>query len=259
MLGAVFGDVAGSRFEWYNNKSKEFELLAGECHPTDDSVMTCAVADALMSGADPAAVMQKWGRDYPGYGYGCRFLDWIYAPIPAPYNSWGNGSGMRTAPVGWLFDSLEETLAVAEKISAVTHNHPEGIKGAQAVSAAVYLARTGSSREQIGAYLRENFYPLDFTLDEIRPDYDFDVSCQGSVPQALVAFLESTGFEDAVRNAISIGGDSDTIAAMTGAVSEAFYGIPDELVDRLMPFVDERMMDVIRRFGRRTGLYQRLQ
>ncbi|MBE6760072.1 MAG: ADP-ribosylglycohydrolase [Ruminococcaceae bacterium] len=259
MLGAIFGDVVGSRFEWNNIKSKNFELLVSRCEPTDDSVMTCAVAESILSGEDPVAVMQRWGRDYPGYGYGSNFVGWIYSSAPAPYNSWGNGSGMRTSPVGWLFGSLEETLAAAEKYSAVTHNHPEGIKGAQAVSAAIYLARTGSSKEQIAAYLRENFYALDFTLDEIRPSYGFDVSCQGSVPQALQAFLESTDFEDAIRSAISIGGDSDTIAAMTGAVAEAFYGIPDELIDRLLPFVDERMMDVVRRFGRRTGLYPRLQ
>ena len=145
MLGAIFGDVAGSRFEWYNHKSKDFQLLVKECHATDDSVMTCAVAETLLDGSDPVAVMQKWGRDYPGYGYGGNFLFWIHSRHPTPYNSWGNGSGMRTSPVGWLFDSMEETLSEAERISAVTHNHPEGIKGAQAVSAAIYLSLTDSS------------------------------------------------------------------------------------------------------------------
>jgi len=258
MLGAIFGDVVGSRFEWHNTKSKEFELLTPKCSPTDDSVMTCAVAEALLTGADPAAVMQKWGRSHPDYGYGGSFGRWIYAENPAPYNSWGNGSGMRTSSVGWLCSSMEQVLAEAERISAVTHNHPEGIKGAQAVSAAVYLARTGTDKEAIRAYLTEHFYPLDFTLDEIRPDYDFDVSCQGSVPQALEAFLESESFEDAIRCAISIGGDSDTIAAMTGAVAEAYYGIPDELVQRLLPYLDEEMLDILRAFGKATGLYTKL-
>jgi len=258
MLGAIFGDVVGSRFEWHNTKTKDFELLVDRCSPTDDSVMTCAVAEALLDGSDPARVMQQWGRDYPGYGYGGNFSGWIYSDVPRPYNSWGNGAGMRTSAVGWLFDSLEVTLAVAKEISSVTHDHPEGIKGGQAVSAAVFLARSGSSKEEIADYLRNNFYSLDFTLDQIRPTYTFDVSCQGSVPQALVAFLESDSFEDAIRGAVSIGGDSDTIAAMTGAVAEAYYGIPDQLIDRLLPFIDDRMMEVITRFGRRTGLYRRL-
>lgn len=258
MLGAIFGDVAGSRFESYNIKTKEFELFTSDCMPTDDSIMTCAVAEILLDGSDPVETMRKWGKAYPGYGYGMSFLEWIYSENPRPYNSWGNGAGMRTSPVGWLCGSLEEVLAEARRISAVTHNHPEGIKGAQAVSAAVYLARTGSTKEQIADYLRGNFYPLDFTLDQIRPTYDFDVSCQGSVPQALVAFLESDSFEDAIRGAISIGGDSDTIAAMTGAVAEAYYGIPDELMDALLPFLDERMLSLVRRFGKAAGLYQRL-
>ena len=258
MLGAIFGDVVGSRFEWYNIKTKDFELLINECGPTDDSVMTCAVAECLLDGSDPVAVMQRWGRQYPGYGYGSNFAAWIDSAHPTPYNSWGNGSGMRTSAVGWLFDSLEETLAQAERISAVTHNHPEGIKGAQAVSAAIYLARTGSTKEQIAHYLRQNYYPLDFTLDEIRPHYFFDVSCQGSVPQALMAFLESESFEDTIRNAVSIGGDSDTIAAMTGAVAEAYYGIPEHLVEAILPFLDDQMLEVVRRFGQRTGLYSRL-
>ena len=258
MLGAIFGDIVGSRFEWNNLKSKEFVLLTTSCMPTDDSVMTCAVAECLLDGSDPVEAMQCWGRDYPGYGYGGNFEAWLYQDNPVPYNSWGNGAGMRTSAVGWLFDSLEETLAEAERISSVTHNHPEGIRGAQAISAAIYLARTGSTKEQIANYLRRYFYDLDFTLDEIRPTYGFDVSCQGSVPQALVAFLESSDFEDAVRNAVSIGGDSDTIAAMTGAVAEAYYGIPDELIDQILPFIDDRMLEVVCRFGEEVGLYQQL-
>ncbi len=259
MLGAIFGDVVGSRFEWNNIKTKEFELLHRNCGPTDDSIMTCAVAESLLSGSDLVETMQRWGRLYPYAGYGGSFSSWIKADHPHPYNSWGNGSAMRTSPVGWLFDSIEETLEQAKRISAVTHDHPEGIKGAQAISAAVYYARRGQSKDDIGSYIKEHFYPLGFTLDEIRPDYDFDVSCQGSVPQAIVAFLESSSFEDAIRNAVSIGGDSDTIAAMAGAIAEAYYGIPDDLVDALLPFLDERILSVVRAFGKKTGLYQRVQ
>jgi len=259
MLGAIFGDVVGSRFEWNNIKTKDFELLHRNCGPTDDSIMTCAVAESLLSGSDLVETMQRWGRLYPYAGYGGNFSSWIYADHPHPYNSWGNGSGMRTSPVGWLFDSIGETLEQAKRVSAVTHDHPEGIKGAQAVSAAVYYARRGQSKDDIESYIKEHFYPLGFTLDEIRPGYDFDVSCQGSVPQAIVAFLESDSFEDAIRNAVSLGGDSDTIAAMAGAIAEAYYGIPDDLVDALLPFLDERILSVVRAFGKKTGLYQRVQ
>lgn len=231
MIGAIVGDIAGSRFEWHNIKTKEFEFLMRDCHFTDDTVMSLAVCDALMScktdhGDLPAQAivcMQEYGVDYPDAGYGGRFRQWIAENNPQPYNSWGNGSAMRVSGCGYAATSVEEAIRLADMVTAVTHNHPEGMKGAEATAVAVFLARTGKNLLEIRDYINKNYYPINFTLDSIRDGYEFDVSCQGSVPQALEAFFESTCFEDAIRNAISIGGDSDTIAAITGAVAEAYY------------------------------------
>lgn len=252
MLGAIIGDIAGSRFEFHNHKSTDFELFTLSCRPTDDSTMTLAVALALLrSGGDrnvlpQAAItaMRELGGKYR-YGYGSSFRRWLFEDDPKPYGSWGNGAGMRVSPCGWAAASLEEALALSDAVTGVTHDHPEGLKGARAIAAAVFLARQGASRDEIRKHIVQQYYALDFTLDEIRPDYRFDVSCQGSVPQAIEAFLESASFEHAIRLAISIGGDSDTIAAMTGAIAGAFYGIPEDIRNDALVFLDEARREIL--------------
>ena len=216
MLGAIIGDIVGSRYEWHNIKTKEFELLTsiGHCRPTDDSIMSLAVAKAILNckadytRLDQQAVscMQELGRQYPHAGYGGKFHKWIYDDNPQPYNSFGNGAAMRVSPCGFAASSLDESISLARAVTEVTHNHPEGMKAAEATSAAIFLARSGKSILEIRDYIEAHYYRIDFTLDGIRPSYSFDVTCQGSVPQAFEAFFESTGFEDAIRNAISIGG-----------------------------------------------------
>lgn len=237
MLGAIVGDIAGSTREWHNIKSKSFELLPKKSFFTDDSVMTLAIARWLVE--DPAheagtlvLSMQDLGRRYPHAGYGGRFRGWLVDQDPQPYNSWGNGSGMRVSPVALFAKSLDEGLDLAKRSAEVTHNHPEGIKGAQAVAAAAFMAGHGTSKAEIKKYVSDTFgYNLNRSIAQIRPTYTFTESCQGSVPEAIIAYLESKDFEDAIRNAISIGGDSDTIAAMTGAIAAAEYGIPQEFAD----------------------------
>lgn len=237
MLGAVIGDMVGSIYEWDNIKKKDFPFFSSECFPTDDSIMTIAVAKAILEndgkveGLSEKTVewMQKIGRQYPNCGYGGRFRGWMNSSDPKPYRSYGNGAAMRISACGWAGHSLEEVKRLSYAVTVVTHDHPEGVKGAEATACAIFLARTGRSRDEIRAFIEENYYKLDITLDEIRPYYQFDVTCQGTVPYAIRAFLESDSFEDAVRNAISIGGDSDTLAAITGSIAEAFYGIPDDL------------------------------
>ena len=262
MLGAIIGDIAGSRFEWNNIKTKEFDLLTHHCKFTDDTVMSLAVAQALLDcgakskyfAAACVKAMQKLGQRYPHAGYGGRFRGWIYANDPQPYKSWGNGSAMRVSACGWVADTLENVLELAEISAAVTHNHPEGIKGAQATATAIFLARKGKSIPEIHDYIVNNFYPLDFTLDDIRDGYSFDVSCQGSVPQAIEAFLESTSFEDAIRNAVSIGGDSDTIAAITGSIAEAYYGIPDAIRKHALTFLTDDLLATLNAFEAKYGI-----
>jgi len=231
MLGAIAGDVLGSVYEFDPIKTKDFELLDPECFFTDDTVMSVAVADSLMNGVDYVESLQTWARKYPDGGYGGRFGNWIYEDFPEPYNSFGNGSAMRCSSVGWLFDYEEAVLNEAEKSAEFTHNHSEGIKGAQAVALGVMLGRKGCCKNEIREKLETYFdYDLSQKLEQIRPEYGFDETCQGSVPQAVIAFLESTDFEDAIRNAISLGGDADTQACITGALAEAYYKhIPDEI------------------------------
>ena len=266
MMGAIVGDIAGSRFEWHNRKSKQFTFLKGKeeggyaCQFTDDTVMTIAVADAIAkwrarSDASYGALsriaiesMQAFGRLYPHAGYGGSFRRWLAADNPQPYNSWGNGAAMRVSACGWAGQTLDEVKAMSRAVTEVTHNHPEGIKGAEATAVATFLARTGKPMEEIREVIVRDYYPLDFTLDEIRPTYEFDVSCQGSVPQALEAFFESTSFEDAIRNAVSIGGDSDTIAAITGAVAGAFYGVPEGIRSKAETFLDKPLLKTLRDF-----------
>ena len=256
MLGAVIGDIAGSRFEWNNTKSKDFEFFAPGCRITDDSVMTLAIARAILDsagrrdrlGAEAVRCMQSFGRRWARGCYGGSFSRWLMSEHPRPYGSWGNGSAMRVSACAWAASSLEDALDMARRVTEVTHDHPEGIRGAEAVTAAIWLARQGEGREAIRRHVEKRYYPLDFTLDDIRPGYGFDVSCQGSVPQAIEAFLESEDFEDAVRNAISLGGDSDTIGAMAGSIAEAFYGIPRTFRDRASDYLPSELEDVVKEF-----------
>lgn len=259
ILGACVGDTIGSMYEFSNVKTTEFPLFGEWTEFTDDTVMTLAVADALLKSKEDlqpisyvfVESMRELGRAYPNAGYGGRFASWLESGLahPRPYNSWGNGSGMRVSPVAWAFDSLELVEYVAAESAKVTHNHPEGIKGAQAIAGCTYLARAGKGNSEIRDYACGRFgYELGFTLDDIREDYIFDVSCQGSVPQAIQAFLESDSFENAVRLAVSIGGDSDTIAAMTGAIAQARYGVPEDIENEVRSKLPEGLLAINDRF-----------
>ena len=259
MIGAIIGDIAGSRYERVNHKSKEFELFDKKCRPTDDSVMSLAVAKAILAcegnyeelSANAIACMQELGRIYKDAGYGGSFYKWLFTENPQPYNSYGNGAGMRVGPCGFAAKTLEEAKELAAKVTRVSHDHPEGMKGAEAIAVAVFLAKSGKSKEEIRTFIEENYYKIEFTLDGIRKKYTFDVSCQGSVPVALEAFFEANDFEDAIRNAISVGGDSDTIAAMAGAVAEAFYGIPENVIRSAIPYLDRQEMEILCTFEKK--------
>ena len=231
MLGAIIGDIVGSVYEWHPIKTKGFPFFADNCFFTDDSVCTVAVADILLHDLPPAETMQKWCQRYPGRGYGGNFSGWIYADPPEPYDSYGNGAAMRVSAAAFLNgDDLAAALAAADKVTEITHNHPEGMKGARATTHAIWLAFQGESPTNIRQVITTEYsYDLTKTVDEIRPDYAFDVTCQGTVPQAITCALESVSYEDAVRNAISLGGDADTLAAIAGAIAEAMHGIPDAL------------------------------
>ena len=256
MLGAIIGDIAGSRFEWNNIKNKEFRFLHRRCHVTDDSVMSLAIAKAILDCDDreselsSAAVkwMQTLGRRYPRAGYGGRFYDWIQTKDPKPYNSYGNGAAMRVSACGFAAATLEEAKNMACKVTEVSHNHSESIKAAEAVASTIFMAMHGSSMEEIKDYISANYYVIDFTLDSIRDTYTFDVSCQGSVPQAFAAFFEASDYEDAIRNAISIGGDSDTIAAIAGSMAEAYFGIPESLRERGMEYLRDDLKEILVEF-----------
>ena len=253
MIGAIAGDIIGSVYERVNIKTVEFPLFQKRSRFTDDTVLSVALADAILHGADYASKLKEYYRLYPRAGYGGAFMEWACSDSMAPYNSWGNGSAMRVSPVGFAFDTLETVLDEARKSAAVTHNHPEGIKGAQAVAACVFLARTGSNREEIRQYVTGSFgYDLSESIDSIRPHYTFDVSCQGSVPQAITAFLESVDLEDAIRKAVSIGGDSDTIACIAGGIAHAFYGgIPHFMAERVHEILDQRLNSILEEFSLR--------
>jgi ADP-ribosylglycohydrolase len=257
MLGAIAGDMIGSVFEARNRKSKDFRLFGMLSRFTDDTVLTVATADILMHGDDYASKYKKYYWRYPLAGFGKGFTVWATLNRPQPYNSWGNGSAMRVSPIGFAFNDLETVLQEAKCSAEVTHNHPEGIKGAQAIAAAIFLARTGHSKDEIKTYIESKFaYDLSNTLDEIRPTYRFDVSCQGSVPQAVIAFLESIDFEDAIRNAISLGGDSDTIACMAGGIAQAFYGgVPEAIAQQVFQRLDQSLREVTESFMSRYNLY----
>jgi ADP-ribosylglycohydrolase len=256
MLGAIAGDVIGSVHESARTKTKDFPLLTPQSRFTDDSVLTVAVADCLLHGRDYVDAFHDYFHAYPNAGYGSTFWLWASGRRREPYQSWGNGSAMRVSPVAYARATLEEVLAEARRSAAVTHDHREGIRGAQATAAAVYLARTGSTKEQIRRYIEERFdYFLDETVDDLRPTYPFDASCQGSVPQSILAFLESNGFEDAVRNAISLGGDADTMACIAGAIAEAYYGgVPPEIAEPVLARLDDHLRGVVSAFRERYGM-----
>lgn len=264
MLGAIIGDIIGSRFEWNNHRSKDFNLFSAECFFTDDTVMTLAVAKALLdckgnySNLSEKAIsaMQEIGRPYPDCGYGGMFECWIYSNDPKPYNSYGNGAAMRVSACGFIAKTLEEAKELSRKVTEVTHNHPEGIKGAEATTVAIFLARNGHKIDEIREYINEHYYKMNFTLDEIRDTYEFNETCQETVPQAIMAFLESTSFEDAIRNAISIGGDSDTLAAITGGIAEAYYGVPLLFENSAKRFLDERLLNILNDFKNRKKVVE---
>ena len=256
MIGAIIGDIAGSRFEFHNYRRKDFTLFAPDCMATDDSIMSLAIAEALMKSRpddsnlaeNTVRYMQSVGRHYPDCGYGGRFYHWIFSDHPHPYNSFGNGSAMRVSAAGFAAVSLEDAKKKAEIVTAVSHNHPEGIKGAVATAEAIYLARTGYDKEEIRKRITEEYYPINFTLDEIRDSYRFNETCQETVPQALEAFFESTDFEDAIRCSVSVGGDSDTLAAICGGIAEAYYGVPDDMREQAISYLDDRLRDILIRF-----------
>ena len=264
MYGALLGDMIGAPYEFdRGNKTKDFPLFCEHSHFTDDSVMTIAVAEALLDhpGASDDMIraaliesMQKWGHRYPNAGYGRRFIGWLRANHPEPYGSYGNGSAMRVSAAGWLYDTLEETRHIARLTADVTHNHPEGIKGAEATASAIFLARTGHSKDEIRDYIvREFGYDLSRTCDEIRPDYRHVESCQKTVPEAITAFLEGTDFEDVIRTAVSLGGDCDTLTCIAGSIAEAFYGVPSILEEECKSRIPEDMVNVLGRFDISRG------
>ena len=250
MIGAIAGDIIGSAYEFHYTKNIDFDLFTDQSTPTDDTVLTVAVADCILNGKEYARTFKEYGRGYPYAGYGGMFLKWLGRDSDAPYNSFGNGSAMRVSPIGFAFANLEEVLREAEKSAVVTHNHPEGIKGAQAIAASIFLTRSGESKEQILRYIEDFFsYNLHQTLDEIRPKYRFDETCQGSVPQAIIAFLESSDYEDAIRKAVSLGGDSDTLACITGGIAQAYYKqIPGYITERVRELLNPEMLVVVDEF-----------
>ena len=262
MLGAIIGDIVGSIYEFDNIKTKNFNLFTDKNYFTDDTVMTIAIADAIINGAKPENFilsMKKWGCDYIDKSYGHSFRIWLTSENSEPYNSWGNGSAMRVSPCGWVAkldipieEGIKQTEELARMSAEVTHNHPEGIKGAQATASSIFFMRHGKSKNAIEEYknklkdyIQNKYkYDLNFTLNEIRPSYAFNESCQKTVPQAIVSFLESENFEDAIRNAISIGGDSDTLAAITGSIAEAAYGIPEYIKEKAISYLDKKIKEV---------------
>jgi ADP-ribosylglycohydrolase len=256
MLGAIAGDVIGSVHEGTGTKRKDFPLFTAHSTFTDDTVLTVAVADCLLRPRDYVDALHEYFHAFPAVGFGTDFARWAGARRREAYNSWGNGSAMRVSPVAYARPILAEALQEAQRSALVTHNHEEGIRGAQATAAAVFLARTGGGKDEIRHYVRAQFgYDLSQRLDDLRPSYRFEVSCQRSVPQSIIAFLESTDFEDAIRNAISLGGDADTMASIAGAIAEAFYGgVPPKIAERTLAILDERLRAVVLEFQRMYGM-----
>lgn len=255
MIGALAGDIIGSVYEWDNIKTKKFPLFSRRCFFTDDSVLTVALADSILTGTPYAVNLRQFYRWYPNVGYGGSFHQWARSGSSKPYNSWGNGAAMRISPAGFAYDDLDTVLKKAKEFTAITHNHPEGIKGGQAAAAAIFLARTGKSKDEIRAFVETRFkYDLRKHVDEIRPEYSFDVSSQGTVPPAIRAFLDSNDFEDAIRTAVSLGGDTDTLACITGGIAQAFYGgVPLPIEKKVYAILDERLAQITRLFMKRYG------
>ncbi len=253
MIGAIAGDIIGSVYEFYNIKTTDFPLFREDCSFTDDTVLTLALADSILHGKSYVSKLKEYYQYYPWVSYGSSFRNWADSRSSEPYNSWGNGSAMRVSPVGFAYNTLDRVLVEAKKSAEVTHNHPEGIKGAQATAAAIFLARSEKSKSHIKQYVENTFeYDLSEPLDSIRDYYTYDVSCQGSVPQAIISFLESDHYEDAVRKAISIGGDSDTIACIAGGIAQAFYdGVPEPIEAKARSLLDERLNAVVAEFSER--------
>ena len=264
IIGAIIGDIVGSRFEFNNYRSTDFEFLNDKCFFTDDSVMTIAVADWVTKKSQTdkhlALYLREWGRKYPNRGYGGMFLRWLLSKeLSSPYNSFGNGSAMRVSPCGFYAQSLDEALFLAKQSAEVTHNHPEGIKGAQSVAAAIYLAKTGSTKAIIKEYIENNFgYDLSRTCDEIRRVYKFNETCQETCPEAIIAFLESHDYESAIRLGISLGGDSDTIGAITGGIAAAYYGIPDSIIEEVKRFIPFEFIDIVEKFENSMNTEKRI-
>ena len=260
MYGAIFGDIIGSRFEFdRGGKTKDFDLFTRKCNWTDDSVMTIAIMEALMNAgkeADTDAIhkecirsMKKWGQKYPNAGYGVRFFNWVLTDDPEPYGSFGNGSAMRVSAAGWIYDTVERTREVAKATAEVSHNHPEGIKGAECTAAVMFLARTGKSKEEIKEYVSHEFdYDLSKTVDELRPLHEHVEWCQDSLPKALASFFEGDSYEDVVRNAVSLGGDTDTLAAIAGAMGDSMYGVPVGIITKGYDYLEEDMKDTLNDF-----------
>lgn len=266
MIGAIIGDIVGSRFEFDNYKSKDFELFTKECHITDDTVMTLAIAKAIMETDKlmdsslgfyeynkkyyevlekmTIKYMQDLGRKYRNHSYGGTFIKWIFSNNPKAYNSFGNGAAMRISPVGFIVDKKEDLHILSEVITSTTHNHPEGIKGAEATAMAIFLGRRGCDKEKIRSYIKNNYYNVDFSLEKIRDTYRGDTTCQGSIPQAIGAFLESISFKDAIRNAISLGGDNNTLVSITGGISEGYYGVSEEFKEIALSYLDNELRGV---------------
>ena len=255
MIGAISGDVIGSYYEAFPIKECDFPLFHKDCRFTDDTVLSVAVADWVLSGGDLIDYFHAYFEEYPSAGYGSSFSCWAGYKQREPYNSWGNGSAMRVSPVGFAFDALDQVLDKAQETAAVTHNHEEGIRGAQATAAAIFMARTGASKLDIRNYIQSQFgYDMNRSLADIRPHYSFDVSCQGSVPESIIAFLESQDFEHAVRNAISLGGDADTMACIAGGIAEAYYcKIPDFIREKTLEVLDERLVETTLAFASQFG------
>ena len=260
MIGAILGDIIGSRFEFHNYLGKDFELLTPRCEFTDDTVMTCAVAQALMDSKEDfsdlsektVAAMQRIGRQYPNCGYGARFIHWMFADNPQPYNSCGNGSAMRVSPVGFVARDVEEAKRLSAAVTRISHNHPEGLKGAEATAVAIVMARQGKSKEEIRAEM-EKYYDLSTSVDAYRKEWGGHGKeiCQVSVPQALACFFEGEDYEDVIRNCISIGGDSDTIAAIAGGIAEAYYGVPERYAEMAKGYLDARLLRILDAFEER--------
>lgn len=256
MLGAIAGDIIGSVYEHQPIKTTDFPLFQSGSRFTDDTVLTIAIADAIVKNNDYQSALKTYGRAYPDAGFGMLFFNWLFASESEPYNSFGNGSAMRVSPVGFAFDTVERVLEEAEKSASVTHNHPEGVAGAQAAALAVFLGRIGAGKTEIKEAVESRFgYDLDRSLEAIRPGYGFDVTCRGSVPEAIIAFLESSDVEDAIRKAVSLGGDADTLACISGGIAQAFYGeVPEEIVNKVYSRLPEAFIPVIENFNRRFGV-----